>query len=82
MVLWLTIIGLMVMPMEHDILKSQRFSPTGLYNTPLELKGKTFFVSAEERSQHQLYLKIAFCSLGVGFFGLIGNALLRNRKKP
>jgi hypothetical protein len=46
---------LFFMPLDAHIIYSQRFSPNGEYNTPISLKGRTFYVTLDERDKYKIY---------------------------
>lgn len=65
------------MPLERDILRSQKTSAEGMYNIPLELKGRTFYVSYQQWSAHALYVDIFFLCTGAAVVGLLLIALAK-----
>ena len=77
MALYLSITLFVLMPMEREILQTQRLAPDGIYSVPLELKGRTFYVSNAESSQRQRYQETATACVAGAIFGLMLLALTR-----
>jgi hypothetical protein len=68
------------MPLDSRIVTSGRFASADGYNTPIELKGRTFYVTVDEKSDYQVYMTTFFVCLTVVIVSAALSQLMNSRK--
>jgi hypothetical protein len=72
---------LLWMPLESHIVTSGRFAPEEEYNTPIELKGRIFYVTVDEKRNYQTYMMTFFVCLTIVAVGVgLGNLTFERKR--
>ena len=64
---------------ERSVITAQRFAPDAEHSIPLQIKGKTFYVSQTENQQYYFYENLFFGEFIFICIALIGGLFFKNK---